>query len=211
MRKSATQWLDDLGNSDKRVAHEAQLKLGGLSAADSWMAAELSAALESDDPRRRFGSLIGLSCLARDNALGAEADDICRRLISVARSDPKSVNRQAALTALGRCPAQADVSVPAIVGVVGIGDPHVRAEGIRALTALGRAAAPAAGFLVSALEDQDESVAEQAAIALKFVPVSDPAHVQAVIAASVSHQDPEVRSQLEAAVQLQGYQRAGSQ
>jgi hypothetical protein len=210
MDKSAIQWLDDLGNLNERIAHDARLRLGGLTVVDSWMAPQLLATLDDVDERRRFWSIVGLSCLARNNALGAEAADVCRGLIDVATSDPAFGNRQAALIALGHCPAYADVSVPAIVGI-GRAEGHalVRAEAIRTLTALGPAAASAAAFLISALDDRDRSIAWQASLALKFVPFSDPMHVHAVIDAAEAHRDPSVRSQLEAAVALHGFERPG--
>ncbi len=204
MRKSAIQWLDDLRDPDKRVAHRATLKLGGLGAADAWMVPQLVAAISEGDERRRFWAITGLWCLARKRALGITADDVCRRLIEVARTDSAFGIRQAALMVLARCPAQAETVVPAIVDVVRAdADTLVREEGIRALTTLRRAAASAAGFLVSALNDRDASVACHAAIALKFVPVKEPSLVRAVIRASKAHPDPAVRSQLEAAVRVQ--------
>lgn len=206
MSKSATQWLEDVDSTNERLAHEARLRLGGLGPADAWMAAQLAAGVDVGDQRRRFWSIIGLSSLARSNALGPEARTVCWRLISVASSDPDVGNRQAALTALGRFPAHADVIVPAIVRVVRVArEAAVRVDGIRALCALGAAAAPAAGMLVSALDDFDASVARHASIALKFVTVAEPEHVRAIIAASLAHRDPDVRAQLQAAIRLQGY------
>ncbi len=203
MRKSAIQWLDDLRAPNKRVAHRATLKLGGLGTADAWMAAQLVAAIDEGDEHRRFWAIIGLSCLARKRALGITADDVCRRLIAVARTDRAFGIRQAALMVLARCPKQGETVVPAIVGVVrNDADTLVREEGIRALTTLRRAAASAAEFLISALNDRDASVACHAAIALKFVPLKEPSLVRAVIRASKTHPDPAVRSQLEAAVRI---------
>lgn len=206
MSKSATQWLDAIDSTNERLAHEARLRLGGLGPADAWMTAQLSAGVDVGDSLRRFWSIVGLSALARSNALGPGAGAICWRLISVARSDPSFGNRQAALTALGRFPAHADVIVPAIARVVRTDrEPAVRAEGIRALRALGAAAVAAAGLLIAALDDFDASVARHASVALKFVPVEDPEHVRAIVVASRTHHDPDVRSQLEAAIRLQGY------
>lgn len=206
MSKSATQWLEDVDSTNARLAHDARLRLGGLGPADGWMAVQLAAGVDVGDQRRRFWSIIGLSSLARSNALGAEARTICWRLISVATSDPTFGNRQAALQALGRFPAHADVIVPAIERVVRCDrSAAVRVEGIRALCALGAAAASAAWLLVAVLDDLDASVARHAAIALKFVAVGEPEHVRAIIAAAVAHRDPDVRSQLQAAIRLQGY------
>ncbi len=205
MSKSATQWLEDVESTNERLAHDARLRLGGLGPADAWMTAQLAAGVDFGDQRRRFWSIVGLSSLARSNALGPEARTICWRLISVATSDPALGNRQAALTALGRFPAHAHLIVPAIARVVQADrEAAVRVDGIRALCALGAAAAPAAWLLVAALEDFDASVARHASIALKFVPV-EAEHVQVIIAASLAHRDPDVRAQLQAAIRLQGY------
>jgi hypothetical protein len=49
--KPATVWLDEIGASNERVAQEARLKLGGLTADDAWMTPQLLEAMHGYNGR----------------------------------------------------------------------------------------------------------------------------------------------------------------
>jgi HEAT repeat protein len=197
MRRSAAQWLEQLGDPDERRAHRARLKLGGLQSNDAWMIDGLLNAVEDEDADRRFWAIIGMTCLARKGSIGKAA---AMRLAEVANRDRVFGIRQAAVGALGHCRAFARDIVPVIVRILRTDrSPYVRQEAVRALMALGRAAGSASPALVSALMDRDADVRRYASIALKFVPVS-PLDGKAILHAASEHPDPDVRSQLRVVV-----------
>lgn len=108
------------------------------------------------------------------------------------------------LLTLGLLPTEVELTLGPIVGRLrSDGSPFVRSEAARSLTSLGPAAAPAAGALVSALNDEEDVVRLAAAIALKFVPItSGLAEARLVREAATNHPDRGVRVQLEAALRL---------
>ncbi len=197
MRKTVTQWLDQLRSPDERAAQRAVLKLGGLEPTDAWMVPDLMTALDDRDPKRRFWALTALGCLARTRSLGNHAAVVTARVTTQARADRAFGNRQAALVVLAMCPRQTKITLPTIVHLAQADrNALVRAEAVRALGTLGRKAASAASMLVSALGDPDDGVRWAASIALKFVPISTSSDAIAIRRTASEHPDESVRDQL---------------
>lgn len=195
-RKTVAQWLTQLGHPDERLAHRARLKLGSLQDGDAPLRDDLVASLDDPDEDRRFWALTGLGCLQRCGALGDAVASLGARLARVAAEDPAFAMRDTALGILGRLGDEASV----LWSLCNDEHPSVRAAAARALRDLGVHASPAAAAaLLLALDDVDTRVRYEAAVSLKFVPLSADA-LEALREAARTCRDDSVALQLAGAV-----------